>query len=181
MNREQPSVVPDIDFVRPQSALDRRVPWSGWAMLLAALLLAAVLVADYANRLGLRSTMELDVRQGRVQQQSRDPAVSAAVAAEMRFADAALAAGRIPWEALFSDIEAAAAPGIVLLRLHPRGASREIHITGEAVEIDVLAAYLLRLGSRPGLNGVRLLGHQPLARNGGPAVRFELVVGWRGE
>jgi hypothetical protein len=180
MSREQSSVVPDIDFARPQSALYRRIPWSGWAMLLAALLLAAVLVADYANRLALRSTMELEVRQGRVQQ-SRDPAVSAAVTAEMRFADAALAAGRIPWEALFSDIEAAAAPGIVLLRLHPRGASREIHITGEAAEIDVLAAYLLRLGSRPGLNGVRLLGHQPLARNGGPAVRFELVVGWRGE
>lgn len=178
MSGKRPSAAPDLDFARPQPALDRQVPWTGWAMLLAALTLAAVLVADYANRLALRNQIELYLQQARLQQ-PREQAVSVAMAAEMRFADAALAAGRIPWEALFGGIEKAAAPGIVLQRLHPRGASGEIHVSGEAADIDALSAYMLRLGARPGLNGVSLLGHQPLVREAGPGLRFELVVGWR--
>lgn len=167
---------PAIDFARPQPALGRAQPWLGWVLLAAALSFASWLVADHADRLARRDAAELQLRRT-LAPQARGAADAAALAAETRFAAAALEPGRIAWERVFATVEGAAAAPVALLRLHPRGAAREIHVAGEAVDAEALSAYLARLGARPGVVRVRLLGHQPLGASG-PGLRFELVVEW---
>jgi hypothetical protein len=168
--------VPELDFSRPQPVLGRVAPWAGWLLLAVALALAGWLAADHVDRLARRDAAELQLRRA-LAPQVRSAADANTLAAEIRFADAALAPGRIPWEQVFAAVEGAAAAQVAVLRMHPRGAAREIHVAGEAADADALSAYLARLGARPGVARVRLLGHQPLGA-AGPGLRFELVVDW---
>lgn len=176
--RLEPPSVPAIDFARPQPVFDRLTPWAGWAMLGAALVLAAVLIADHARLLARRDQAEIALRAGGAQQHREAP-VPPALAAEIRFADEGLEPGRIPWEAVFRDIETASAAEILVIGMNFQGARREVRVSGEASDVDALSAYMARLGSRPALTAVRLLSHQPLARDGRSAIRFELVAQWR--
>ena len=168
--------VPELDFSRPQPVLGRVAPWAGWLLLVAALAFAGWLAAGHADRLARRDAAELQLRRA-LAPQARSAADASALAAEIRYADAALEPGRIPWERVFAAIEGAAAAQVAVLRMHPRGAAREIHVAGEAADADALSAYLARLGARPGVARVRLLGHQPQGA-AGPGLRFELVVEW---
>ncbi len=168
--------IPVLDFSRPQSVLGRVAPWAGWLLLALALALAGWLVADHADRLARRDAAELQLRRA-LAPQARIAAEASALAAEIRFADAALAPGRLPWERIFATLEGAAAAQVAVLRMHPRAAAREIQVAGEAADADALSAYLARLGARPGVAHVRLLGHQPLGA-AGAGLRFELVVEW---
>jgi hypothetical protein len=168
--------IPELDFSRPQPVLGRVAPWAGWLLLVAALVFAGWLAADHAERLARRDAAELQLRRA-LAPQARSAADASALTAEIRYADAALEPGRIPWERVFAAIEGAAAAQVAVLRMHPRGAAREIHVAGEAADADALSAYLARLGARPGVARVRLLGHQPMGA-AGPGLRFELVVEW---
>lgn len=184
MSRAQSSLVPEIDFARPQPVFDRGVPWLGWAMLAVVLVLAAMLAADYADQLARRDQAGNQWRAAGFKS-AGDTAVTGAVAAEIGFVDNSLALGRIPWETVFREVEGAKGPQmrpeVILLGLNLRGARHEVHITGEAVDFAALSAYMARLGARAGLADMRLLGHQPLTKGTPAAIRFELILHWRAE
>lgn len=167
-----------LDFAHPQRGMRRGTTPAGWALLVLGVLLAGWLLQDYAALETQRDVLRGQLRESTLQQaQSGGSAgLSAAQAAEVRFADETLKLAALPWDAIFQDIEAAAAPGIVLSHLQPQGRSREIRLAGEARDFAALSAYLARLEDRPGLAAVQLLGHQ-LTEPGG-TLKFEAQARW---
>ena len=165
-----------LDFARPQRSLQPAASPLGWTMLVLALLLCAWQVQGHLELTERRDAAL--VLAPRMPEKGRpDAALSSTQQAEIRFADETLRLGTVPWERIFQDIEAVAAPEISLLHVHPQGRSREIRIAGEARNFEALSAYLARLEQRPAFAGAQLLGHQLAEPQG--SLKFEALVRWR--
>jgi Tfp pilus assembly protein PilN len=111
----------------------------------------------------------------RLRQTALDPK---ALVDEVRNANAVLAQLTIPWDALFSEIEAAGDRTIALLSIQPDAGTRALRITGEARRFEDVLAYVGRLEQRPGIANVFLASHE--LRQGGAQrpVAFALVAQW---
>ena len=161
-----------LDFAHPQQALQHSSGWRGWSVLAIALTATTWLAFDLAD---------LKSRHQRMQAASLETPTAvrplpATLPAEMRFADESLRSGTIPWDSIFSDLEAARKPGITLLHVHAQGRAQTLRIGGEAQSFNVLTAFLADLDKRPGLAGSQLLGHQLDEQR--HSVKFEARVQW---
>jgi Tfp pilus assembly protein PilN len=81
-------------------------------------------------------------------------------AADVSRASAMLASLAVPWAGLFSALESAAAPGVVLTGLAPEVDARRVRISGEAREFDQIADYARRLQQTQAFTGVTVVSHE---------------------
>lgn len=89
----------------------------------------------------------------------------------------AVAYTRARWELLFSSLEAAAAESVTLLALRPE--SRDVKLTGEAVNLDAALDYLTRLQSGNAFGKVYLTQSEVVREHPQRPVKFTLVAEWR--
>lgn len=169
-----------LDFVRPRAPRT----WLGAGLLAAGAFAAVATLAEYRMLAGESARLEARItdtqrmarrEMPRLRQAALDPK---ALADEVRNANAVLAQLTIPWDALFSEIEAAGDRTIALLSIQPDARTRALRITGEARRFEDVLAYVGRLEQRPGIAHVFLASHE--LRQGGAQrpVAFALVAQW---
>lgn len=169
-----------LDFARPRAPRT----WLGVGLLAAGAFAAVATLAEYRMLAGEAARLEARIADTqsmarrelpRLRQTALDPK---ALVDEVRNANAVLAQLTIPWDALFSEIEAAGDRTIALLSIQPDAGTRALRITGEARRFEDVLAYVGRLEQRPGIANVFLASHE--LRQGGAQrpVAFALVAQW---
>jgi hypothetical protein len=169
-----------LDFRRTAPSAWR---WLGWALLLAAV--AAVLALAEHHAAVERDHAAVQARHQSLSQALRaaEPRRSGAVPdaqmlADMRRANLIIDQLTIPWEPLFSAVEAADGRGLGLLSMAPTARDRTLRLSGEARNLSELLAYVERVADQPPLNGVHLLGHNNVQRDGANVVAFTMAATW---
>jgi hypothetical protein len=84
----------------------------------------------------------------------------------------------IPWGDVFSSLESAALADSALLSVEPDSKKRQLKITAEAKNKQVMFNYMQRLEATPKLSGVYLLKHEMLEDVDQHPVRFVLAAKW---
>jgi Tfp pilus assembly protein PilN len=169
-----------LDFLRPVPAR----PWWGFALLAAGALAAAAALWRYQQVRAEVDELEAAVAQlerfarrdsPRLRAAAGDPK---ALVQEIRAANAVIERLAVPWDALFRELEGAAADGVALLSIQPDPAGGQVRIAGEAKRYPDVLAYVARLEAREHLANVFLAGHE--VRTGAPQrpVAFSLVADW---
>ncbi len=171
-----------LDFRR---AVPSRWRWLGWGLLLAAVA-AVVAVADrhtvieqrHAAVQARHQALSLAVRAAEPRRGAGPAAADAQVVADLRRANLIIDQLTIPWETLFSAVEAADMRGLGLLSLAPTARDRSLRVSGEARNLADLLAYVDRVAAQPALSQVHLLGHNSVQREGAAVVSFTLAATW---
>lgn len=170
-----------LDFKRQPASPWR---WWGWALLVAACAVAAMLAERHATLEDLRAAKQAQL--DRLAQPSRPRATPGnAAALEVRTQAGVQRANLIidqltvPWDGLFDAVEAADARGLALLALTPTARDRTLRLAGEARSVPALLAYVQSLAAQQSLGQVHLLGYQTAVRDGAPVVTFTLAANWK--
>lgn len=101
---------------------------------------------------------------------------------EIRQANIVLRQLITPWEPLFKAVESSSqqhGKNIALLTIKPDAEKRQIKISGEAKNLDVLLDYLRLLAKQESLLNVYLLSHQVQQQDRDKPVVFSLIAEWR--
>lgn len=172
-----------LDFQR----VYRPVPWLGLGLLLAAPLALGMVVGHYQA-----VTAEMRLWEGKAEQAARRSAQGAtasralseqaarAQVIEVNLANQVVHQLRLPWNTLFTAVEAAARPDIALLALEPDMQNGSVKIGGEAKDFDALLSYVKDLSKREVFGTVVLQNHQIQRDVPEKPVRFNLIAQWRG-
>ena len=168
-----------LDFLHPH----RRSRQAGWLLLSLGLLAVAAVLSwrwlELEPRL-LAAQSQLQRAQAALsanepvlhklsdEQLSRDWSQAASVAQQLS----------TPWEALFAEIEAGAAPAVALLSLEPDAARHELVLGGEARDYAALVDYYRYLQSQPMLSSVALQTHQMNRQDRDKPMRFRITAHW---
>ncbi|HET8745249.1 MAG TPA: hypothetical protein VFM98_06575 [Ramlibacter sp.] len=149
---------------------------AGWLLLAAGLAVAAVVgheqtqhdevKADHATRLATLQTPGAMLT-------GKEPDEPSVVAARKL-----LDASRLPWETLFSALEAADAKDVALLSITPDAQRRQVKIHAEARNLDAMLAFQRQLQKNPGLAQVALVDHTVMKDLPFTPVRFHLLAQW---
>lgn len=170
----------DLDFQhRPMASL------AGWLLLGSGLLLTLlVLLArqEIGAQLTERSAALQDVEQQLHQRGLRQKPLSAgeekarvASEAELRRITAQM---NLPWDGLFSMLEAQTRKDIALLSLAPDARKGQLRISAEARDLPAMLAFHRELEESPGLSDVSLLNHEMLTDQAEQPIRFNLLANW---
>ena len=160
----------------------RSPSWPGPALLVAGLLCAAVVAADYfdisAERAQLRTqqaeALKLLRREApQLQRPMGDPNL---VAKELDHARLILSDLARPWDAMFSELEHAAHKHVALLGVQPSSSGATVRLRGEARSYEDLLDYIVRLEQTDRFGEVLLASHEEQQEGGG--IRFALVTRW---
>jgi hypothetical protein len=166
----------------------RRVPWPG-VVLLGTALAALALTAGYTRQLG----RDIAVWESRVDHEARlaghragalRPATAEAVRAqvlEVQHANQVLRQISLPWDALFSAVEASGGKDVALLSMEPDLKKGTVTISAEAKDFDAMLEYVRQLGKREVFGSVLLQRHQVQQTDPQKPVRFSLRAMWKGE
>jgi len=84
----------------------------------------------------------------------------------------------IPWGEVFASLESATLEDSALLSIEPDSKKRQLKITAEAKNKDVMFNYMQRLEATPELSGVYLLKHEILEDVDQHPIRFVLAAKW---
>lgn len=162
----------EIDFV-PR----RAVPWAGWLVFAAGVLLAVQLVID------LRALqVDVEIAEGRVARlreraggpRFSDPRLARANADELRKARFVTRQLTLPWGNLFDAVEGASTKEVALIALQPDPARNAFRITAETRNADQALAFVRRLEATRRLHNVHLASHE--VRSGSSARPFRFIV-----
>ncbi|MEZ0315753.1 MAG: hypothetical protein ACAH10_02580 [Methylophilaceae bacterium] len=85
----------------------------------------------------------------------------------------------IPWGDVFAALENAALDDSALLAIEPDPKKRQLKITAEAKNQDVMFDYVQRLEATPQLSGAYLLKHEILEDIDQHPIRFVAVAQWQ--
>jgi hypothetical protein len=85
---------------------------------------------------------------------------------------------KLPWDALFSALEAADGKDVALLAIAPEAQKRQVKIHAEARNLDAMLAFQRQLQQNPGLAQVVLVDHTVMKDLPYTPVRFHLVAQW---
>ena len=85
----------------------------------------------------------------------------------------------IPWGDVFAALESAALDDSALLAIEPDPKKRQLKITAEAKNQDVMFDYIQRLEATPQLSGAYLLKHEILEDIDQHPIRFVAVAQWQ--
>lgn len=157
----------------------------GWinAALLALGLAAAAAAGSYAWQLAADVKAREDVlaqRQAKLKVNNGRhlaAAEQAALAREIDRANRVAAQLNLPWELLFSVLEANE-HDVALLSVEPEVRKREVVIAGEARNFEEMLAYVRYLQAQPVFSGIALQTHQINQQDRDKPVRFKLTAGW---
>jgi hypothetical protein len=158
----------DIDFC----ATRRSTPWAGRILLAAAAFIAADVGVSY------RSAQEvLAENQARVAQ--RAPKVSPVHTSAQEVAAVRDTVERLglPWNELFTALEAAANERIALAGIEPDPKKGTVTISGEGKDYLAALSYVFNL-SRSGFEGVQLVRHEHKGNDANGAVSFAVSAAW---
>jgi len=163
----------DLDFHhRPAPSL------LGFALLVLALIFMADLGRSYhAAREATASAEGALARQARARGAPR-PAASRLTATpeEIALARETVERLRMPWDALFGALEAAASDEVALSGIEPDAKSGTVLVTGEAASYPAALDYVVRLREGKALAGAHLVKHE--LKNGARPVSFTVSASW---
>ncbi len=168
-----------IDFRRPVGSSR-----AGIALLLAGAFAASACAAWYAGIEGEFEQIQAQAAEmnrmmrrapGRVEESRGN---KREVQQEVQMANTVIRQMTIPWDQLFSEIEATADAEVGLLSIQPDAGSRLLRINGEARNLNAVLAYSRRLESADLLRNVVLLGHEIKTQDPQRPVIFAMTVGW---
>jgi Tfp pilus assembly protein PilN len=170
----------ELDFYRARPAS----PWAGWLLLAIAL----AFIADVGlSWIELRR--DISTNEARLAQ-LEGPAAAARAVERRAAAPEELTAARetvtrltLPWDELFSALEAASTAGIALLSLEPDREGGTVIIRGEARDYASVLSYVEDLRRTKALRDVHLVKHE--ARDGkgnaaeGAPLAFSISARWK--
>jgi hypothetical protein len=163
----------DLDFrrVRAPSLL-------GYALLVLALIFVADLGRSYYAERQAISVAEAGLaRQARARGAPR-PATGRLTATpeEIALARETVQRLRMPWDALFGALEAAASDEVALAGIEPDAKSGTVLVTGEAASYPAALDYVVRLREGKTLASAHLVKHE--LRSGARPVSFTVSASW---
>jgi hypothetical protein len=85
---------------------------------------------------------------------------------------------KLPWDTLFSALEAAEGKDVALIAIAPDAQRRQVKIHAEARNLDAMLAFQRQLQRNPALAQVALLDHTVMKDVPFTPVRFHLVAQW---
>jgi hypothetical protein len=85
----------------------------------------------------------------------------------------------LPWERLFSTLEAARSSEIALLEIKPEPELGTVNLEGEAKNYSSLLAYVAELSKQPGLRRVHLSRHEIRQSEAEQPVAFAVSAMWK--
>ena len=85
---------------------------------------------------------------------------------------------RLPWDTLFTALEAAEGKDVALIALAPEAQRRQVKIHAEARSLDAMLAFQRQLQQNPALAQVVLLDHTVMKDMPFTPVRFHLLAQW---
>lgn len=159
--------------------------WPG--MLVLAIAIAGALLC-YWQYLGVsehNATLESELAQlaaaSRKLHAAQQPSAlsSAELEAESRRAQEIASSLLLPWRDLFAALESASHSDVALLAIEPDHKKRQVRITAEARDFDILVEYLKRLGDAPQLELVRLLRYEVREDDKQRPLRFSVEASWK--
>ena len=167
-----------LNFGRPSAT-----PPLGWLCLaLAVVLMVAVLAwAGYAQHQAQKAqhqyaALEQKMAANKLAAAPANPALQQAWLA-------ALQQLNLPWQGLFSALETAQTPELVLLAIEPDASSGLVRITGLANDFAAVQAYLQRLSEQPALSQVLLQNYKNTGISAGATpgggLRFTAQARWQ--
>jgi hypothetical protein len=158
----------EIEF----SAARRGSPWVGRVLLAAAVFIAADVGVSYRSARDV-----LAENQARVSQ--RTPAAPAAKASAQEVAAVRETVERLglPWNELFTALEAAANDRVALAGIEPDPKKGTVTISGDGKDYLAALSYVFNL-SRSGFEGVQLVRHEQKANDPNGAVSFAVSAAW---
>lgn len=158
----------DIEF----SPVRRGSPWVGRVLLAAAAFIAADVGVSYRSARDV-----LAENQARVSQ--RTPAAPAAKASPQEVAAVRETVERLglPWNELFTALEAAANDRVALAGIEPDPKKGTVTISGDGKDYLAALSYVFNL-SRSGFEGVQLVRHEQKANDPNGAVSFAVSAAW---
>jgi hypothetical protein len=167
----------NLDFVQ-SSRLHRG---RGFLLLIAGAI-AAISVASWHADLQ-RKTQALESQMARLDRQATGPApmeirIDESVGQEIQRANEVIDQLALPWNRLFSAVEAAALGQVTLLGIAPDAKSGTVQISAETFDAESMFGYVNRLGQQAELANVYLLEHQRDKRAGPRPLRFVVTASW---
>ena len=173
--------------MRPLELDFRRRPgppsWVGAALLAAGIVAAAGAVAQYASLNDRLARAEASALEARRAARHRSPVAALdtdpkKVAVEIQQAQVVMVRLRLPWQELFSSIEAARNSSVALLSIESDREKRRVKIYGEAKDLDAMALYLAQIRQSRALTDAYLESHELQLKDPQQPVRFVLSANW---
>jgi Tfp pilus assembly protein PilN len=154
-------------------------------LLLSLVLLFAIIIGWYFNHLRLETKhleSMVDRVEGRINGRVTASEVSqippAKLAEIIKFSNRAIHQLNLPWDILFTQLEAAKSDGVALLGIEPNAKSNAIKVEGEAKDYAAMIKYVRSLSEQGILQGVYLTEHKMDDQNPDKPVHFTLEASW---
>lgn len=169
-----------LDFVTRPTLLQR----GGLLLLLAALVLASYLAHLYVERTTalaneqakLRGLQSLRQAAGELTGDQKN--ASERSDAELKLARRVMYTLSLPWDDLFSEIDASVDENVTLLRVEPDAEKRELSITAEAKDLAAMLAYGNRIAASARFQEAHVQSHQVQVQDPQRPVRFVMRAKW---
>jgi Tfp pilus assembly protein PilN len=98
--------------------------------------------------------------------------------AELRYANRVINQLALPWDRLFTEVEASVGERVILLSIEPDMSSNTLQITAEAEDLDAMLVYAKRLRASKVFKDAHLKSHQLQIDVPGKPVRFVVNAKW---
>lgn len=159
----------DLDFV----ASRRSSPWVGRVLLAAAAFVAADVGVSY------RSAREvLAENQARVSQRAGGAPAAKVSPQELAVARDTVERLALPWNELFSALEAAATDRVALAGIEPDPKKGTVTISGDGKDYLAALSYVFNLSRSESLEHVQLVRHEQKANDPNGPVSFAVSASW---
>jgi hypothetical protein len=167
-----------LDF----KASSRHYPWLGPVILAVSIVTSVLLYVEHSNLKLRQAEVVADIT--RLQNEARPdlPApdtLDEAEAETLKSMNDTKSKLNTAWPALFTGLEDSREEDIDLLEVGPDPMAGSLRLVGLSADLPKVLGYIERLKQQPGLENPKLVDHQSVMRNGLPAVRFEIISGWK--
>jgi hypothetical protein len=151
---------------------------AGWLLLVAGIAAVAGLVHEQTTVDGRKAAqasrlVRLNAPGGTTALTGSEPDVPSVIAAR-KLLDGA----KLPWDTLFTALEAAEGKDVALIAIAPDAQRRQVKIHAEARNLDAMLAFQRQLQQNPALSQVVLLDHTVMKDMPFTPVRFHLLAQW---
>lgn len=151
---------------------------AGWLLLVAGIAGVAGLVHEQTALDGQKAAQasrlaRLNAPGGTTALSGSEPDVPSVIAAR-KLLDGA----KLPWDTLFTALEAAEGKDVALIAIAPDAQRRQVKIHAEARNLDAMLAFQRQLQQNPALAQVALLDHTVMKDMPFTPVRFHLLAQW---
>ncbi len=173
-----------MQAIRLDYVASTRPSVAGVALMLLALVVAALAWQQHASLQQQRESLAAAIVQARQVaglQQTQPVAArpTAALAADMLAARQVAEFLLMPWEDVFTALEAGSIKDAALLSIEPDAKKQQLKLLAEAKDNNAMFQYMQRLEATPQLSDVVLLKHEILEDVAQRPLRFVLVAKWQ--